>query len=32
VTVGTVVLAAAVGMLTTWSALSTRPASFLREE
>jgi putative ABC transport system permease protein len=32
VTVGTIALAIAVGMLTTWSALSTRPASFLREE
>ncbi|MBN9311071.1 FtsX-like permease family protein [Devosia sp.] len=32
VTLGTVALAIAVGMLITWSALSTRPASFLREE
>jgi len=32
VTLGTILLAIAVGMLTTWSALSTRPASFLREE
>lgn len=32
VAIGTVALAIVVGMLTTWSALSTRPASFLREE
>lgn len=32
VTVGTIALAIVVGMLTTWSALSTRPARFLREE
>ncbi len=32
VTLGTIALAIIVGMLTTWSALSTRPARFLREE
>lgn len=32
VALGTIALAIAVGMLITWSALSTRPASFLREE
>lgn len=32
VTLGTIALAIVVGMLTTWSALSTRPARFLREE
>ncbi len=32
VALGTVVLAIVVGMAITWSALSTRPASFLREE
>lgn len=32
VTLGTIALAIVVGMLTTWSALSTRPAGFLREE
>jgi putative ABC transport system permease protein len=32
VAIGTIALAIVVGMLTTWSALSTRPASFLREE
>jgi putative ABC transport system permease protein len=32
VVLGTVALTVAVGTLTTWSALSTRPARFLREE
>ena len=32
VAAGTVAMAIIVGMLTTWSALSTRPATFLREE
>lgn len=32
VAIGTIALAIVVGMLTTWSALSTRPARFLREE
>lgn len=32
VAAGTIVLAIIVGMATTWSALSTRPATFLREE
>lgn len=32
VALGTIALAIVVGMLTTWSALSTRPAAFLREE
>lgn len=32
VALGTVALTIAVGMLTTWSALSARPARFLREE
>ena len=32
VVLGTVALSIAVGVATTWSALSTRPARFLREE
>ncbi|MDB5541121.1 MAG: hypothetical protein JWQ89_2848 [Devosia sp.] len=32
VALGTIALAIIVGMLTTWSALSARPAAFLREE